>query len=172
MPSKRTGFVFILFVVVATAVVVVAMQNNQVDTVNVQVNNQSNNQTNTANTDSKTADDNKVAVDPVVSADGSYTILQKMTTTTVGEIVSYTFTDGNALSVMPEAMQSAVLNETPVIASTEITIAEQTATQYTLSSAKDGSHFSVVQVIRNGQLFDFRGNADYLNNLSTYIQFN
>ncbi|HBY73714.1 MAG TPA: hypothetical protein DEG44_03430, partial [Candidatus Kerfeldbacteria bacterium] len=96
-------------------------------------------------------------MEPIVAQDGSYTVMQSTDTLVIGEITTYSFGDTNSLSVMPAAMQSVVLNETPTLAETDITVAGQAGKKLTLSSAKDGSPFSVVQVIVNDQLFDFRG---------------
>lgn len=133
--------------------------------------------TNTNNVNKTTNQD--VTVDestfqPVISADGTYTLLQTAEPTVIAEITSYVFADGNALSVMPASMQALVLNETPVQHSTVVIDSETgiTYTHYILSSAKDGSAFAVVHVIQQGKLYDFRGTDDYLNHLEKYIQFN
>lgn len=165
---QTKGIWFIVFVVAATLVVVIAVQQSSSPS---PTNNTSeatdSNQTNTTEVAEQEALD-----ETTVSADGKYTLLKEMTTTTIGEITSYQFSNGNALSVMPEAMKSAVLNETPVVAEQSTQIGDVPAMQYTLSSAKDGSHFTVVQVVRAGQLYDFRGSEEYLANLADYIKFN
>ena len=111
---------------------------------------------------------NEVVV-PVVT--DAYTLLAEAETTVVGEITTYSFADNNFLNVMPAAMQSAVLNETPVKQRETITIGETAAERIIISSAKDGSDVAVVQAVIGETLYDFRGNEDFLSNLSQYIIF-
>jgi hypothetical protein len=167
--SKHTGWLFIGFVVVAAVVVIVFVDRNASSTttdtnsnVNAATTVRPDDNTNTTNSDYL----------PVTAADESFSLLQVATTTEVGEISTYKFSDGNSLSVMPQALQSAVLNETPTITvDSDWPVAGLMGERYTLSSAKDGSEFHVVQVKYAGKLFDFRGSEDYLNNLDQYIEF-
>ena len=148
--SKRSGLIFILFLVVVAVIVLVVLNRNS-ETQNVIV-----------------ADD---TYQPIVSADGVYTLSKPSQKLEVGEITTFTFTDGQ-LSVMPAAMQSVVLNETPVQAEVAVVISGLPAKRYTLSSAKDGSSFDVVQVLYLNQLYHFTGNEAFLSNLDQYIIFN
>ena len=110
--------------------------------------------------------------EPIIAQDGSYTILQSTDTQVIGEITTYKFGEKNSLSVMPSAMQSVVLNETPTLNEIDIVVTNVPGKKLLLSSAKDGSPFSVVQVIYQDQLFDFRGTDLFLDTLGQYIQFN
>lgn len=125
--------------------------------------------TNTATTNQPTTPNSNTATVPAVT--DAYTLLAEAETTVVGEITTYTFTDNNFLNVMPAAMQSAVLNETPVKQRETITIGETAAERLTISSAKDGSDVIVVQTVIGETLYDFRGTEDFLSNLSQYIIF-
>lgn len=158
--SKRSGALFIGFLAVAAVVVVLVL--NQ-DTSDPAVTN-----TNTTNAATNTSP----VPEPVVALDGSYTVLQSTDTLVIGEITTYSFGDDNSLSVMPAAMQSVVLNETPTMAEADITVAGLVGKKLTLSSAKDGSPFTVVQVVQADQLFDFRGTELFLNTLGQYVVFN
>lgn len=109
---------------------------------------------------------------PIVAQDGSYTVMQATNSEVIGEITTYSFGDSNSLNVMPAAMQSVVLNETPTLNEASVMVAGLPGKKLTLSSAKDGSPFFVVQVISNDQLFDFRGNELFLDTLNQYIVFN
>lgn len=157
--SKRTGALFIGFVLITAVVVIVVLNWNSGTEITNSKQNTNSNSTNTV-------------VEPIVAQDGSYTVMQSTDTLVIGEITTYSFGDTNSLSVMPAAMQSVVLNETPTLAETDITVAGQAGKKLTLSSAKDGSPFSVVQVIVNDQLFDFRGTDLFLDTLGQYIIFN
>lgn len=156
--SKRSGVLFIGFLAVAAIGVVVVLNRNAPDEPITETN------ANQAVVEPIT--------EPVVAKDGSYTVLQSTDTIVVGEITTYSFGEVNSLSVMPAAMQQAVLNETPTLNETDIAVAGVPGKKFTLSSAKDGSPFSVVQVMVNDQLFDFRGTDLFLDTLSQYIQFN
>ena len=155
--SKRSGALFIGFVVLAAIVVILVLNNNSTNSKQ----NSNNNSTNT----------NAVS-EPIVASDGSYTVMQSTDTELIGEIITYSFGDSNSLNVMPAAMQSVVLNETPTMAEADITVAGLAGKKLTLSSAKDGSPFTVVQVVVNDQLFDFRGTELFLDTLGQYIVFN
>jgi hypothetical protein len=164
--SKHTGLLFIGFVIVAAiAVIIFVNRNASTDVTNTNTNSDSDTTVN-SNATIRSNDNTET-----VSADGAYTLLQAAETTINGEITTYRFTDGNSLSVMPEALQSVVLNETPVKEEVDITVGGLPATRYTLASAKDGSLFTVVQIIYESKLYDFRGSTDYLDDLSQYIKF-
>lgn len=102
----------------------------------------------------------------------AFELLSPAETSIVGEITTYRFAENNLLNIMPKAMQSAVLNETPVKERVAITIGEITAERLTISSAKDGSDVTIVQAVVGEMLYDFRGNQSYLSNLSNFIKFN
>ncbi len=165
--SKRSGLIFIVFlVVVAIIVLVVLNRNAATEPVNVN--------TNTVNTNVATNQNVTVADDtyePIVSADGAYTLSKPSQKLEVGEITTFTFADGQ-LSVMPAAMQSVVLNETPVQSEVVVVVSGLPAKRYTLASAKDGSKFDVVQVLYLNQLYHFTGDEAFLSNLDQYIIFN
>ncbi len=165
--SKHTGWLFIGFVVAAAVVAIILVDRNTNSTATTDTN------TNQANTNSAIpANTNSSDRQLITAADESFSLLHTASTIEVGEITTYKFTDGNSLSVMPEAMQAAVLNETPTITvDSDWPVGGLMGERYTLSSAKDGSEFYVVQVVYAGKLFDFRGSEDYLNNLDQYIQF-
>lgn len=101
-----------------------------------------------------------------------FTLLQSADTITNGAITTYTFAAGNVLNVMPADMQSVTLAETPVQERTPITIGAVSGERITITSAKDGSAQTIVQVVHNDKLYDFRGSADFLDHLADYIQFN
>lgn len=165
--SKHTGVVFIGFVVVTAIAVVVAVNQTTDTTDNDAVTSNSNTTTGNTNTVVNAVDSTET-----ITEDG-ITLLKPAEKTVVGEIVTYRFSDGNSLSIMPEALKTVVLNETPV-KSEETVIDEATGItyhNYTLASAKDGSSFLVVQVIQNSKLYDFRGAEDYLNHLDEYVTF-
>ncbi len=98
-------------------------------------------------------------------------LLKEAAATEVGTIETYRFNETDTLNIMPEAMRSAVLNETPVQKEEVITVGGVEAKKLTITSAKDGSEGMVVQVIKNGNLYDFRGSDDFLANLSDFITF-
>lgn len=100
------------------------------------------------------------------------TLLTSVSETVSGKITSYHFGGSNILNVMPISYKNTVLNEASVNDTQTITVAGVSATQYTISSAKDGSQLNVIHVERDGTLYDFRGSADFLNSLETYITFN
>lgn len=107
----------------------------------------------------------------VVTTTG-FTLLKDTTSTSNGDITTYHFDDGNVLNIMPVSYKAMVLNETAVTSTEKTMIGSTAAEILTLSSAKDGSNIKVVQLEREGQLFDFRGDDTFLNSLPTYVQFN
>lgn len=132
--------------------------------------------TDATNTNTNVAADQNVNVaestfQPIVSEDGVYSLLQPAEKLEVGEITTYTFATGQ-LSVMPAAMQSVVLNETPIQAEVDLVVSGLPAKRYTLASAKDGSDFDVVQVLYLNQLYHFTGDEAFLSNLDQLIIFN
>lgn len=161
--SKHTSTWFIGFVGLA-AIAVVFMLSNQPDA-------QTNTTTNTTNTNQP------VTTQPVQTPtqtieQEAVTLSQVTDTLDIGDITTYRFGDTNSLSVMPVAMQVAVLNETPTLETVDITVAGVTGQRLTLSSAKDGSPFTVVQVVQGDTLYDFRGDDEFLDQLDQYITFN
>ncbi len=165
--TKHTGVLFIGFVVVAAIAVVVIVNKNT----NTEDPNTNTTETNT-NASNANATVRPTDTDTTVTDQG-ITLLKPAEKTVVGEIVTYRFLDGNSLSIMPEALRSVVLNETPVKSENDV-IDETTGVtyhHYTLASAKDGSLFSIVQVIQNSKLYDFRGADEYLNHLDQYVTF-
>jgi hypothetical protein len=109
--------------------------------------------------------------DTITLQDADFTLVAAAEQTVVGEITTYTFADNNLLNVMPADMQSLVLNETPVKERAAITIGETPAERVVIRSAKDGSDVTIVQTVVGNTLYDFRGSADYLSNLSQFINF-
>lgn len=101
----------------------------------------------------------------------SFTLLKPATPTTVGEITTYQFAVGNTMSVMPASYKSMVLNETPVLETRDIMIGETPAQELTISSAKDGSEITIVQLSLNNTVYDFRGDDNFLQQLTNYIEF-
>lgn len=165
---------FLVFIIVAAIVVVglVAWTGRQNTTnqavVNASVNAKSNVTTETSKTTNSTTNVNTpVTTNPTAG----YSILASAETTIVGEITTYIFADNNILNVMPMAMQSAILNETPVKERTTITVGGLTGERLIISSAKDGSDIAIVQISKGDQLFDFRGDDSYLSKLGQYIEF-
>lgn len=97
--------------------------------------------------------------------------LQSAQTKTIGEIVTYNFGDGNILNVLPLSMKAGILNETGVKNTTDVTVAGKPGQKLQLTSAKDGSLFNIIEVTIDDKLYDFRGSADFLNNLDQYVSF-
>ncbi|EKD76731.1 MAG: hypothetical protein ACD_43C00009G0010 [uncultured bacterium] len=131
------------------------------------------NNTNTVVTNS-TSNTNSVpdTTTPVATISNSeYSILAAAETNNVGDITTYIFANNNILNVMPLTMQSAVLNETPVKERSAITVDGVTGERLVIGSAKDGSDTTIVQISNGDKLYDFRGDAEYLSNLSQYIDF-
>ena len=106
------------------------------------------------------------------AATDDFTLVQEATSTTSGDITSYSFGEEKVFNVMPADMQSITVAETAIKKQEDITIGAVTGQRLTVSSAKDGSEITIVQVVRNGQLYDFRGSADFLDHLADYIAFN
>lgn len=157
--SNKKPALFIGFLIVAAIVVIVVVKSQTTDS--------------SPESDQPLADNNtNTVVEPMVSKDGTYTVMQATNSEVIGEITTYSFGDSNSLNVMPAAMQSVVLNETPTLNEAAVVVAGLPGKKLTLSSAKDGSPFFVVQVINNDQLFDFRGNELFLDTLNQYIVFN
>lgn len=152
-------------VVVAVIVLFVLNRDTATDTTNTNTNNVSD------TTNDQNVNTDEAAYQPVVSEDGAYSLLQPAEKLVVGEITTYTFAAGQ-LSVMPAAMQSVVLNETPIQAEVDLVVSGLPAKRYTLASAKDGSSFDVVQVLYLGQLYHFLGDAAFLDHLDSYILLN
>lgn len=161
--SKHSGLLFIGFVVVAAIVVVVLI--NQPDTTEPTATNTNTVVPENANSNSNT----NVTINNAV--DGSFSLVKPAAKTEIGEIITYKFEDANSLSVMPAELKSAVLAETPIREEADLTVDGLAAKRYTLSSAKDGSLFTIVQVETGDKLYDFRGSDDYLNDLESYITF-
>ncbi|MBI4407802.1 MAG: hypothetical protein HY565_04890 [Candidatus Kerfeldbacteria bacterium] len=160
--SKRSGLLFIVFLVVAAIIVLVVLNRNAAP--------EPTNVTTTINQNVNTVVDEDT-YQPVISADGAYTLAKPAQKLEVGEITTFTF-DAGQLSVMPSAMQSLVLNETPVQAEVDVMVSGLPAKRYTLASAKDGSDFDVVQVLYLNQLYHFTGDEAFLSNLDQFITFN
>lgn len=99
-------------------------------------------------------------------------LLQPADARTDGVINSYVFENGNIVNVMPVSYQSIVLNEQSVQNEIPITVAGQPGTQYTVTSAKDGSIQTVIQVNFKDQLYDIRGTDEFLQTIDAYIEFN
>lgn len=97
--------------------------------------------------------------------------LQPSRPKTVGDITTYTFDTTNFVNVVPVAMQSALLSETSILATTPVQVSGQSGKKLTLSSAKDGSKITIIQVIIDDTLYDIRGSDDFLNTIDTYIEF-
>lgn len=170
---------FFIFIVVAAFVVVAAVAwfaNNQSQLGNSTSTTNAVVVTNTADKDESNLNQNSNGtansnVDVNVTATG-FTLLKEANSSVNGDITSYTFTENNVLNVMPAEMQSITVAETAVQTRESITVGEVTGERLTVSSAKDGSAQTVIQIVRNGQLYDFRGSAEFLDDLTKYIQFN
>lgn len=169
--------VFLIFLIIAALIVIalvawtgrnVALDQTEIVNANNDIANNGsvNIATKSSNTNNDSSDDSKLVKTE------AFELLSPAETIVIGEITTYTFAENNILNVMPKAMQSAVLNETPVKERTVITIGETPAERLTLSSAKDGSDVIVVQTVVGEKLYDFRGNTNYLSNLSQFIKFN
>lgn len=169
---------FFIFIVVAAFVVVAAVawfSNNQSNLVEDTITNANVNIVNATNSvegNQNTNNENNSNVSADAYEGTVFTLQQPAEITTNVDITTYTFSADKVLNVMPANMQSVTVAETAVKERAPITIGEVTGERLTVSSAKDGSDQTVVQVVRNGQLYDFRGSADFLDHLTEYIQFN
>ncbi|MBI2415324.1 MAG: hypothetical protein HYV33_01525 [Candidatus Kerfeldbacteria bacterium] len=97
------------------------------------------------------------------------TVTAEATVTTAGDITTYHFSDSDYMNVMPSSYQAMVLNETPVQQRQAITVAGWPAERLTITSAKDGSELTVVHLLIDDRLYDFRGSENFLARLNDYV---
>ncbi len=107
---------------------------------------------------------------PITNSD--IVLLESATSTSQGDITTYQFGNGNVVNVMTPDFAPLVLNETSVVARQSITIGSKTGEKITIESAKDGSAIEIIHVITDDTLYDIRGSADFINNITNYINFN
>lgn len=140
--------------------------NNNINGANTNDNTNANTNDNTNNNDAQGPTNNTTTnINPGV------TLLASAESASYGEIIAYTFQDQDTVNVMPLSFQSNVFNELGVTNQTTMTVAGQLATQYQVTSAKDGSLQTIVQIEYQDMLYDFRGSDEFLQHLDAYIQF-
>lgn len=129
---------------------------------------------NTNNTETKTVENSEAdsTAEDTNSTEPELAILQTATTTSQGEITTYQFGNGDVVNVMNPEFESLVLNETSIVASEPVTIGSQVGEKITIESAKDGSEIVIIHIITDDTLYDIRGSADFINNITNYINFN
>jgi hypothetical protein len=168
-PGKSSNLLLVFLAIAAIALIAVLMWSNKrpSQTNSVSSNTSPVNQANVVdsqpnNTNATSQTEPEVGVVTLKSAE----------TKTIGDIITYKFGSSNILNVIPLQMKSAILAETAVLDTAPVTVAGQSGEKLTLSSAKDGSKLTIVQITIGDKLYDFRGSDDFLNNLDQYVSFN
>ncbi|MDP3971110.1 MAG: hypothetical protein Q8P90_05480 [bacterium] len=153
----------------------------EVDSVDTNINNEADSETDDSDSLDKAENQDETLAEDVsdITATGgagidltefNLEVLVPATTAKYDEITTYTFEPENTLSVMPSSYEGISLNETDVLDRETISVGNQVAERLTIASAKDGSEISVVQVISDDYLYDFRGSDDFLESLDQYIK--